>query len=84
MSGLYFLGDYTPCTETNFGGTPSVISLADTGGSVVIASPQYPNNYYDSSACHWSFETSDPSSTFVIEIEILEVDVRIRMHIFQF
>ena len=67
---LIITANYIFCTETGNGDQPPLINLGNHGGSVLIASPQYPSVYYQNSNCHWSFEASSPDS--VIELEVNE------------
>ena len=69
-----YVDDYIACTEENFGGTAPTIDLAGRG-KVNIASPNYPNIYYDDSDCHWDFTTSTPGK--VIQLTLLSWDVSV-------
>ena len=60
------LDDYTACTEETITGNEApTIDLAGLG-QVNIASPNWPNIYYDSSDCHWDFMTSTPGKVIQI------------------
>ena len=52
-------------------GAPATVNL--DGGEMFIASPQYPDLYYDNADCYWSFGTADAAN--VIEIEVVDWNV---------